>query len=151
LYFCWRFNLPEIDWSNGRAQGRAKELLEAAENRLMEQMVTFSTHVRGNTLDLVITDMPERVAEVTEEGRLGTSDHVIIQMNIVIRNSVQPESRGLPDWHRADWAAMRRDFERHMAGQAARNVRGTGLDSAERAGPRAGEQTRTGEKAPEPQ
>jgi Endonuclease-reverse transcriptase len=110
--FVGDFNLPEIDWSNGRAQGRAKELLEAAENRLMEQMVTFSTHVRVNTLDLVITDMPERVAEVTEEGRLGTSDHVIIQMNIVIRSSMQPESRGLPDWHRADWAGMRRDFER---------------------------------------
>jgi hypothetical protein len=49
---------------------------------------------------------------VTEEGRLGASDHVIIQMNIVIRNSRQPESQGLPDWHRVDWDGMRRDFER---------------------------------------
>jgi hypothetical protein len=46
------FNLPEIDWEGGTACGRAAELLDAADDRLLEQLVTFSTHVRGNTLDL---------------------------------------------------------------------------------------------------
>ena len=41
------FNLPEINWEDGHARGRAANLLEAAENGLMEQLVTFTTHTRG--------------------------------------------------------------------------------------------------------
>jgi hypothetical protein len=54
--FFGDFNLPEIDWEGGAARGRAAELLEAAADRLMEQVVTFSTHLCGNTLDLLLTD-----------------------------------------------------------------------------------------------
>ena len=41
------FNLPEINWEDGHARGRAAHLLEAAENVLMEQLVTFSTLKRN--------------------------------------------------------------------------------------------------------
>jgi hypothetical protein len=68
----------------------------------MEQLVPFSTHVRGNTLDLVLSDIPERVVDVAEEGRLGASDHVIIMTKIVINPGPPPASRSLPDWRRAD-------------------------------------------------
>ena len=54
------------------------------EDRLMTQMVDFSTQVRGNILDLVITNMPERVLEVREEGRLGESDHVMIVSEMAV-------------------------------------------------------------------
>ena len=50
----------------------------------MTQMVDFSTQVRGNILDLVITNMPERVLEVREEGRLGESDHVMIVSEMAV-------------------------------------------------------------------
>jgi Endonuclease-reverse transcriptase len=82
--FFGDFNLPEIDWENGTARGRARELFEAANDRLMEQLVTCSTHVRGNILDLLLTDCPERVVDVTEEGRLGASDHVILLAKITV-------------------------------------------------------------------
>jgi hypothetical protein len=58
-------------------QGRRAETLvvEAAQDKLCEQMVDFSMHVKGNTLDLVLTTIPERISEVREKGRLGNSDH----------------------------------------------------------------------------
>jgi ribonucleases P/MRP protein subunit RPP40 len=110
--FFGDFNLPEIDWEGGVARGRAAELLEAATDRLMEQVVTCSTHVRGNTLDLLLTDCPERVIEVSDEGRLGSSDHVLLLARLTVKASPPPCSRGLPDWRRADWQAMRDELRR---------------------------------------
>ncbi len=70
-------NIPEIDWMQRTAHRRAMELLEAVNEGLMEQLVEFLTHLKGNTLVPLITNIPERVVEVTEEGRLGKSDHVL--------------------------------------------------------------------------
>ncbi len=44
------------------------ELLEVVEESLMEQLVRFTTHLRGNVMDLVKTNISGRVMEVTEEG-----------------------------------------------------------------------------------
>ncbi len=59
--FIGDFNLPLIDWEAGTARGRLEELLEAAHDRMMEQLVDFPTQVKGNTLDLVITSIPEEL------------------------------------------------------------------------------------------
>ena len=101
------FNLPSIDWGAATARGAAVEVLEAVEDRLMVQMVDFSTHVKGNILDVIITNMPERVLEVRDEGRLGKSDHVMIVMELSVGKSHREAQMQLPDWRRADWASMR--------------------------------------------
>ena len=105
------FNLPTIDWEAATARGAAVEVLETFEDMLMTQLVEFSTQVKGNILDLVITNMPERVLEVREEGRLGKSDHVMIVTEISVRKSAMENTLPMPDWHRADWAAMRSEME----------------------------------------
>ena len=56
---------------------------EVQENNF-SQMVDFKTHIKGGCLDLVITNMPEKVSNVSEAGRLGKSDHVIIQFDLEI-------------------------------------------------------------------
>jgi hypothetical protein len=106
------FNVPEIDLANGTAAGRARELLEAAEDQLLEQMVPFPMHLRGNMLDLVLMDIPERVTDVQDDGRPGSSDHVIISFNLVIKAGAQQAHKARPDWHRADWDSMRRELAR---------------------------------------
>jgi hypothetical protein len=73
------FNLPDINWDTGETSARTREFKEAVDDPLMEQMVDFQTQVRGNMLDLVLTNIPERVIEVSEGGRLGQSDHEMIQ------------------------------------------------------------------------
>ncbi len=41
--------------------GRAREFMEATDDALLVQMVEFPTHVKGNCLDLVLTNIPERI------------------------------------------------------------------------------------------
>ena len=76
------FNVPEIDWQEGQARGRAAKVMEAADDKLLEQLVDFGTHVRGNILDLLLTNIPEQVLEVKEAGRLGHSDHSMILVTV---------------------------------------------------------------------
>ncbi len=66
------FNLPDIDWPAGICSARSRPFVDAVEDTMMEQMVTFSAQVKGNCLDLVITNIPERICEVSEAGRLST-------------------------------------------------------------------------------
>jgi len=120
------FNLPDIDWSKGVARGRSADFMEAVQDAMMEQLVDFPTQVRGNVLDLVITNIPERVEEVCEEGRLGRSDHVIIMTRVRVRKS-EEESGPAPDWRRADWDAMRADLRGR---QLMQRIKRSGVEEA---------------------
>jgi hypothetical protein len=50
----------------------------SADEALLEQIVDLLTHIKGNCLDLILTNMRERLYDVTDVGRLGSSDHVMI-------------------------------------------------------------------------
>jgi hypothetical protein len=78
------FNLPEIDWARKTSGNRGKKFLEATINANFEQLVTFPTHNKGNTLDLVLSNCPARIQSVEEAGKLGNSDHVAIEINVEI-------------------------------------------------------------------
>lgn len=86
-------------------------------------MIDFATHVKGNILDLVLTNAPERIMSVTEEGRLGHSDHFVVQIDMEEKGEVHKEEQDLVlNWKRADWAGMvgemgERDWEREMEGK----------------------------------
>jgi hypothetical protein len=71
-------NLPDIDWKEGRAGAKGRQLLETALEENLDQMVSFPTHRKGNMLDLIITNCPEKVLTVLDGGSLGKSDHCII-------------------------------------------------------------------------
>jgi hypothetical protein len=78
------FNLPGVDWTTGHCRANERQVVETVENKLMAQLVDFPTHIKGNVLDLVITNMPERVLEVREEGRLGRSNHstLVVELSV---------------------------------------------------------------------
>ena len=121
------FNLPQIDWTRGVAGRVGGEVLDAVEESLMVQLVDFSTQVKGNILDLVITNMPERVLEVREEGRLGKSDHMMIEVEISVGKNTRTTTQKLRDWRKADWAQMR---ERLVDKDWISTVRRRGTDEA---------------------
>lgn len=68
----------------------------------MEQLVHFPTHVKGNTLDLVITNCSEKFISVADEGRIGKSDHctLLIKMEINVLRKKQGAKK--PNWNKAD-------------------------------------------------
>ena len=58
--------------------------MKAMQDGFFRQLVDFPTHIKGNILDLVITNIPEKVSELKEVGRIGKSDHVILQFDLTV-------------------------------------------------------------------
>jgi hypothetical protein len=70
------FNMHGIDWEKTQAiDARGRELLETATEEGLQQLVNFPTHTKGNTLDLLLTNCPDKILEVTDARRVGRSDH----------------------------------------------------------------------------
>ncbi len=109
--FIGDFNMPDIDWETGHSSARTRPFVEAVEDSMMEQMVNFSTQVKGNCLDLVITNIPERVSEVLEAGRLGRSDHDMLCITLEMENRTEGPMKQTTNWRRADWPSMKAELE----------------------------------------
>jgi len=73
----------------------------------LSQIVNFPTHIRGNILDLVLTNIPYRVVNIENQGRLVGSDHMSLYVTISTAGGVEPSAEMVPDWRKADWAALR--------------------------------------------
>jgi Reverse transcriptase (RNA-dependent DNA polymerase)/Endonuclease-reverse transcriptase len=109
--FIGDFNLPSVDWDTGTARNSDRIVVEAVEDMFMQQLVDFTTHIRGNILDLVITNVPDRVMDVREEGRLGRSDHVMIAVEVSVHNNKPtPTVETRKDWAKADWAGLKQQL-----------------------------------------
>jgi hypothetical protein len=51
--------------------------------------------------------MHERLYDVTDVGRLGSSDHVMISCSIVINDDDVDTAKMTINWRKADWNTMR--------------------------------------------
>jgi hypothetical protein len=91
--------------------GRDTEVMEACNEKFLEQMVTFATHLKGNMLDLILTNVPELFIEVSNEGRLGTSDHYMLLAELDARSGQAEGNTLVRNWWKADWAAMRAELD----------------------------------------
>ena len=104
------FNLPSINWTSGQATGRAAEFVQACGDQFLEQVVDFPTHIKGNTLDLILTNIPERFIEITNQGRLGTSDHCMILAKMTMGRRVAKTTEMVPNWRKADCIQIEKDL-----------------------------------------
>jgi hypothetical protein len=68
--------------------------------------------MKAKTLDLILTNIPERVAEVTKEGRLEKSDYVVIATRVAVGWTEEEEKQPSPDlrW----WRWLRRTLRWHL-------------------------------------
>ena len=105
------FNLPDVNWEEGLYSLRSEVVVHEVEARGLTQLVTFPTQVRGNILDLVFTDIPDRIITVEDCGRLGKSDHVIIMVTLEMEGSAAPSGGRVPDWRRANWDGLARTVQ----------------------------------------
>ncbi len=96
IVFIGDFNLPGIDWEQGQAKdARGRLLVSTAVEEGLEQLISFPTHVKGNILDLLLTNCPDKVLDVLETGRLGKSDHcmIMVELNFQPDNQVRGSRR----------------------------------------------------------
>jgi hypothetical protein len=106
------FNLPDIDWESWTGSRKSAGFLDAVEDALLEQMIDFPTHIKGNCLDLVLTNIPERILSIEEMGRLGSSDHEMICVTVGMQNRQDDEEKCGLNWKKADWSSMKEDAAR---------------------------------------
>ena len=100
------FNLPSINWRSGTADPKGRRLLEAAEEANMVQLVHFPTHNKGNTLDLVLSNCPDKIFSIQNEGNLGNSDHCILSIELTVQRPKLIKKR-TKNWSKADSEGIR--------------------------------------------
>ncbi len=103
--------MPKINWLESTAHGSDNDILAKTLEKGFEQLVTSPTHVKGNILDLVLTNSPEHVKEVRTEGRLGRSDHEMLWVELE-GEAERRQAQEVPNWRKADWAAIRNGLSR---------------------------------------
>ena len=92
-------NIPGIDWEQMYSNKAGKRvMLEVVQGLFWTQHVNFPNHVDGNLIDVVLSSFPELVVGVSDEGRLGTSDHFMIKVDIVVPAIDNESMEMVPDW-----------------------------------------------------
>ena len=107
-YIIGDFNMPGIDWNGGTATGRGgRRLLQAAATAGLAQLVEGPTHIKGNLLDLILTNTADDVLSVKDEGRLGNSDHIMLSMVIDVDTGCDSTVEERYNWSKAGFHDIR--------------------------------------------
>ena len=101
------FNFPGIRWSMGGSDAKGRAFYDTVEDKHMTQHVEESTHISGNVLDLVLSSDESIVRDVRMEGRLATSDHELIESELVLEVGLSQSSDKVRDYGRGDFIEMR--------------------------------------------
>ncbi len=76
---------------------------------LMPQLVTFPIQERGNILDLVITNIPERVIGIYPGDRLSGSDYSVIHLCLAMEGTT-PVPKTVFNWCKANFTGIRTEL-----------------------------------------
>ena len=105
------FNCPDVDWSSLSADSIfSSKLCELAFDKNLTQLISSPTHMRGNILDLVLTNLEEKlIYDVKVEEVNKYSDHFLVYFTI--SNSLphptkSPKFSLVPDYSKADYEGM---------------------------------------------
>ena len=96
------FNFPEINWINMTSAARGRPVMEAAIEENLEQLVAFPTHTKGNILDLILTNCPEKIVSISDGGRIGKSDHCVLNIEVEVNIIKNRNNATKHNWTKAD-------------------------------------------------
>ena len=100
-------NLPDINWLDDSSTSRGRKVLETTLEEGLAQLVDFPTHIKGNILDLIITNCQDKFISITDEGRIGKSDHCILKMELKIKMAKKTDRPTRPNWSKADISGLK--------------------------------------------
>ena len=73
----------------------------------LHQIVDFPTHIKRNILDLVITDNPDNIVNITDLGRLGKSYYSMLSIIYAFSPRLAKAVEKVYDWKNADFYSIR--------------------------------------------
>jgi hypothetical protein len=106
-------NAHHSEWLNSRsptnASGRAA--LDFHNTSSLDQIIDFPTHVLGNTLDLLFTDV-SGIVSASDFCPIGSSDHSALKIDLRFQHDFSSPSYSKSIWlkSRANWDLIREDF-----------------------------------------
>ena len=100
------FNYPDIDWHMLCSGSHGRNFLELTLDCFLMQHVLFPT--RGmNCLDLVFSNDENVIHNVSNKGRVSSSDHDLISFDVHVVTQVNIAIKSIPVFHRADFDSIR--------------------------------------------
>ena len=96
---------------NGTTDNKGRLVLDAIQHSFLTDSITFPTHVRGNKLDLALSNISESIISVTDLGPVGSSDHSAIKLEIDFNAKFDTSTEKVRDWKRGDENGLKNHFE----------------------------------------
>ena len=109
--FISDLNLPNMCVENGTTDNKGRLVLDAIQHSFLTDSITFPTHVRGNKLDLALSNISESIISVTDLGPVGSSDHSAIKLEIDFNAKFDTSTEKVRDWRRGDKIGLKTHFE----------------------------------------
>ena len=107
-------NFPNTDWDTFSSTNPTERLfLDTFNDLSLTQLVLEPTHIKGNTLDYILTDKPENVSciQVDSYSGLCGADHFPINFKLKLNaRRKKATKRTIPNFNKADFASMDSDF-----------------------------------------
>ena len=106
------FNMPDICWDSMTAKSVGSDLFcEAILNKNLCQLVREPTRIKGNILDLVLSDVLECVYDVKVINETYSSDHYLISLTYSMHLRANSFKSGTSyrlsfNWSQADWKGL---------------------------------------------
>jgi hypothetical protein len=107
---CGDFNLPHIDWSTGVATNNDSIhnfFTKTVKDNYLWQLVDFPTRI-NNTLDLLLTNIPEKVINVHGFEDIISTDHTLISFDVDFKICKKPKvKRSVYNFKNANWLGLK--------------------------------------------
>ena len=105
------FNLPDINWTTLTGNSAvSNNFCEFVFESNLIQLVNSPTHIRGNILDLVLTNSPDHVTNLTvhsPEYQCVTSDHYLISFTTSLKHLVStPTTKEVFNYAKGDYSGL---------------------------------------------
>jgi len=113
------FNFSHIDWSSVQGNSSScftcNRFVDVLQKNFLTQHVQSATRARGtdtpHLLDLVITDTPDIIQDITIHGPLGKSDHAILKIKCKLDTQTVDNCIGKLNYGKGDYEKLRKSLD----------------------------------------
>ena len=109
-------NFPKVNWTDFVSTDNIEQLfLNTFSNLSLEQLVNIPTHIKGNILDYIITDISHLIKNISVDSNnlMCGSDHYLIKFNMPLNKIKQKlTKRSIYNFKRAKWDDINSDFSK---------------------------------------
>lgn len=106
------FNYSDIDWTHFHAaKPCSRDFLNTVQDCFLTQHIDFATRASSGTIpDLVLSSDSSLVHGISDIGKLGSSDHSMLPIEVAGELTGKATTEEVPDWGKADMEKLREEL-----------------------------------------